>query len=134
MKIVVDCNKIIASFIKVGTTRSLLLNSYFNFVAPEFIKVEIEKYKETIIKKAKISEGQFKIVLSLFFESVTIISEEEYKNEFNKVKNLISDPKDIPYFACCISSKADGIWSHDSDFIEQNEIRIFTNSNLLRML
>lgn len=62
MKIIVDCNRIIASFIKAGTTRSLLLNSSFDFVAPDFIFDELYKYKDTIIKKAKISKEQFDIM------------------------------------------------------------------------
>ena len=46
MKIVIDSNRVIASLIKEGTTREILFDKKFEFFAPEFIKSEIDKYKE----------------------------------------------------------------------------------------
>ena len=35
MKIVIDTNRIIAAFVKDGTTRKILLNKAFEFVTPD---------------------------------------------------------------------------------------------------
>ncbi len=35
---------------------------------------------------------------------------------------------------CCIYSNAEGIWTHDHDFMNQNKIKIFTNVDLLNMI
>ena len=72
--------------------------------------------------------------MSLFFENITIIPYEEYFQEFTKSQKLITDQKDVPYIACCIFSRADGIWTHDSGFLEQDRVKIFTNADLLKML
>jgi len=131
MKIVIDSNRVIASLLKDSTTREILYNRRFEFVAPEFIKEEILKYKTEFIKKGKIKAEEFDILLSLLFERIILIPKNEYSKYLRKLETEISDSKDIPYLACCISIKADGIWSQDPHFLEQDKVKIFTNNYLL---
>mgnify|MGYP001585862824 CR=1 FL=1 len=67
MKIVIDSNRVIASLLKDGTTREILYNRNFDFVAPEFIKMEMLKYKKDLISKASITKEEFDSLLSLLF-------------------------------------------------------------------
>ena len=131
MKFVVDSNRIVASLLKDSTTREILYNHKFTFIAPEFIKEEIIKYKEQFIDKAKLSSEEFNMLLSLFFEKVKLISKECYQKDMDSLKKEISDLKDIPYLACCIATNSEGIWSHDPHFLEQDKVKIFTNKDLL---
>ena len=133
MKIVVDSNRIIAAMIKDSTTREIILDSFFDFITPEYILIEINKYKNNIIEIAKITKEEFEILLVLMFESVTIIPANEYESFINVFKKEINDHKDLPYMAVCLSNKADGIWSHDTDFLQQKKIKIFTNIDLLKL-
>src|SRR3989344_676717 len=133
MKVVADSNRIIASLLKSGTTREILFNGNFDFVAPEFIKEEISKYKLDLIKKAKITAEEFDVLLSLFFERIKLIPKNEYRRYTEELKSKISDTKDIPYIACCLAAKAEGIWSHDPHFLKQDKAKIFTNKDLLDM-
>ena len=55
MKIVIDANRIIAALIKEGTTREILFKKGFEFIAPDCIKGELQKYREEIKEKAKIT-------------------------------------------------------------------------------
>lgn len=133
MRIVIDSNRVVAALIKESTTREILFNKDFEFIAPDFIKSEINKYKDDIIKKAKITEKEFDILLSLIFEHITIISEQEYENFIEEIKDEISDIKDIPYLVVSLSHKAEGIWSHDTHFKEQKKVKVFTNIDMLRI-
>ena len=133
MKIVADSNRVIASLLKSSTTREILFNRNFDFVAPEFIKEEIYKYKLEFVKKAKITAEEFDVLLSLFFERIKLIPKNEYRKYIDVLKNKISDAKDIPYIACCLATKAEGIWSHDPHFLEQDKVKVFTNKDLLDM-
>jgi predicted nucleic acid-binding protein len=133
MKIVVDSNRAIASLLKDSTTREILYNRSFEFVAPEFIKDEILKYKSVFIKKGVITKEEFDILLSLIFERITLIPKNEYAKYLKKLETEISDSKDIPYLACCISTKAEGIWSHDPHLLGQDKLKVFTNKDLLDM-
>lgn len=133
MKIVADSNRVIASLLKSSTTREILFNRNFDFVAPEFIKEEISRHKLEFIKKAKITAEEFDVLLSLFFERITLVPKNEYRKYIEELKNKISDAKDIPYIACCLAAKAKGIWSHDPHFLKQDKAKIFTNKDLLDM-
>ncbi|MDP4039133.1 MAG: PIN domain-containing protein [Candidatus Pacearchaeota archaeon] len=133
MKIVVDSNRVIAALIKESTTREILFGKDFEFVAPDFIMNEVRKYQEEIITKSGVSEEEFDVLLSLIFENIEIISEEEYKEFLEKLKDEIKDEKDVPYIAVSVVSKADGIWTHDPHFKEQEKIKIFSNIDMLRI-
>src|SRR3989338_2736813 len=134
MTIVVDSNRIIAALLKDSTTRSILFNDTFEFIAPEFIKTELKEHKQEFIKKAGISSNEFEVLLSLIFESVTLIPKEEYDGHIDELKSKISDMKDVPYLACCIAANSEGIWSHDPHMKEQNKVRVLTNIDLLRSI
>lgn len=129
MKIVIDSNRVIAALVKQGTTRQILFHKSFTFFAPEFILTEIKKYSDEIRKKANIKKEEFDELLSLIFRGIIIIPQQEYRTFTKGIK--ITDPNDIPYLACCMSIKADGIWTHDPHFLQQNKIKIFTNIDLI---
>ena len=134
MKIVIDSNRAIAALLKDSTTRQILFNNKFDFVAPEFLKAEIKKYKTLLVKKTKIKEDEFDILLSIIFERINIIPRKEYEKYIKKLKPEISDSKDIPYLACNIAVKAEGIWTHDPHFLKQDKIKVYTNKDLLDIL
>lgn len=134
MKLVVDCNRIIAALIKDSTTREILCDTTFDFVAPEFILEEINKYKSEIYKKAGISDEELELVISILFENINIIPKEDYEHHLIELKKAISDVKDIPYLTCCIATKAQGIWTHDPHFKGQNRVKVFTNIELINYL
>ena len=46
MKIVIDSNRIAAALLKDSTTRGILFDTNFNFIAPEFVKEEIKKHQQ----------------------------------------------------------------------------------------
>ncbi|MBU0628159.1 MAG: hypothetical protein KKC75_03145 [Nanoarchaeota archaeon] len=134
MTIVIDSNRIVAALLKDNTTRNILFNNKFEFIAPEFVKTELNKHRQEFIEKAGISSKEFEVLLSLIFESVTLIPKEEYNDFIDGLKAEISDPKDIPYLACCIAANSEGIWSHDPHIKEQNKVKVFTNIDLLRTI
>ncbi len=133
MKIVIDSNRVIAAMIKESTTREILFDQTFEFIAPDYLISEVSKYKNHIIKSIEVSKREFEILLAIIFEHIAIIPESGYKDIINKLKYKIKDPKDLPYLAACLATKANGIWTHDPHFNEQKEINIFTNIDMLRL-
>jgi predicted nucleic acid-binding protein len=83
-----------------------------------------------ICKKAKLNLDEFKLLLNLIFEHITIIPKNEYKELLNRSKTLIDDIDDVPFIALCLASEADGIWSDDAHFKTQKEIIIFRTKEL----
>mgnify|MGYP001618687764 CR=1 FL=1 len=134
MKIVIDSNRIIAALIKEGTTREIIFTETIDFIAPDFIKIETSKYKDEIMKKVNITSEEFDILLSLIFEHIEIIPKADYEKHLHKMEKEISDTKDIPYLATALATQADGIWSHDSHFIQQKKVKIFSNIDILKII
>jgi len=134
MRVVIDSNRVIAALLKDSTTREILFNRSFEFVAPEFLKEEIKKHEAFLVKKAKIRKDEFDILLSILFERINLIPQNGYQKHIKKLKGKISDQKDVPYLACGISTKAEGIWTHDLHFLKQGKIKIFTNKHLLNII
>ena len=136
MNIVIDCNRVFAALLKNNTTRKIILNKKFQFYAPEYISLEIEKYQEEIIRKLNIKKEEFKILLGSIFEKIIILPLEDYQKELEDLlkEETISDKKDFPYLALAMAIKAEGIWTHDPDFRKQNKVKIFTNIHLLNKI
>ncbi len=74
------------------------------------------------------------MLLSLIFERITIIPKGKYEKKIKQAKSKISDPKDIPYLACCIATHSAGIWTHDQHLKEQKEVKVFTNIDMLNLI
>ena len=133
MKVVIDANRVVAALIKDSTTRKILFDGNFEFVAPDYIKTEIDKYKNIITKKAEITKNEFDILLSLIFENISIIPQNEYNKFIADFKGYLNDPKDLAYIATSAATKAQGVWTHDLHFKVQGKVKIFTNKDLLEM-
>ncbi len=131
MKVIIDSNRVIAALIKDSTTRTILFDEFFEFLAPATMNEEIEKYREEIMQKAELTQEDFDNVLVLCLENITIVAQEKYRSLLDEMKQYTSDAKDIPYFAVCSFTNAEGIWTHDPHFAEQKKFKILTNINML---
>lgn len=130
MKLVIDTNSIIASLIKNGLSRRIIVSPAIQLIAPEYTLQEISKYKNLICKKAKLTHEEFGLLFNLIFEHITIIPKGEYKVSFDIAKTLIDDIDDVPFIALCLATKADGIWSDNNHFKTQKEFIVFRTREL----
>jgi|SRR3989344_1774026 len=134
MKIVIDSNRVIAALLKDSTTRTILFNKKFEFIAPSYIFSEISKYRNYIIKKVGINNEDFEILLKLIFENIKIIPEAEYAKFAEELSKEIMDVKDIPYLALATFTNAEGIWTHDLHFKQQDKVKVFSNMDLFKSI
>jgi predicted nucleic acid-binding protein len=130
MKLILD-NNILFSIMNPSSIASYLFSSInSDFLAPEFIKHELEKYKEECLIKSKLSEEQFEIRRTEVEESIQFIELSEYEEFLDKAVNNLSDPKDSSYLALALSINA-AIWSNDEHFKEQSLVPVLTTKDLL---
>ena len=133
MRIVIDANRIIAAMIKESTTRDILFDKNFEFLAPDYTITEVHNHEEELRAKTKLSHEEFEVLLSLIFERIKIVPQIEYSEFIEIYKDDIEDKDDLPYIAVCIASKSDGIWTHDPHLLEQNIVKTFTNIDMLKL-
>lgn len=133
MKLVVDANVLISCLVKDSIARKILLSDNFSFYSPAFIKEEATKYKEEVCSKAKLSSDDFDLLLTLLLSNITILKENEYASFLEKAKHMIEDQKDVPYLAVALMLNAEGILTQDKDFQRQQQMRIYTLHDIVRM-
>lgn len=98
---VIDAN-ILMSILISGRASYKPILAFHNFILPEFVLIEIEKYKQILMTKTRMSENEF-IEWSYFvFSEITILPNYILKKEIlEKTEILLSDidTKDIAYVA-----------------------------------
>lgn len=70
----------------------------------------------------------------MLFQKIDIIPIAKYEDFMKEAESLISDEKDEPFLALALSEEVDGIWSDDSDFRKQTQIKIYTTKELVELL
>ena len=135
MILVIDANCVIAALIKNNKSREIIISHKFDLVSPDYLLDEINKYLGYIIKKSGIPAEDLKLLLALIVQKVRIIPHSDYKTKMVLAQKIMKrDIKDVPYVACYLALDCDGIWTNDSDFEEQKELKIFSTEQLSGLL
>ncbi len=135
MKILIDTNIIIAALIKNNKAREVILSGKFEFVSPEFVLEEVNKYKKYICDKAKISSEVFDLVVNIIFEKITLVPKEEYDEFIEESREIMErDVKDIPYVACYFAMNCNYLWTNDLDFTGKKELKLISIKELLELI
>ena len=127
MKIVTDTNVYMADLLKDSIVREILTWPNFQFFIPEPAIKEVAKYKKELCEKAGYTEKEIEELSAYLLEHVELVPEVEIKQHLEKAENIMKeiDIKDAPFIAAAFAIDADGIWSFDTHFREQKEVRVF---------
>ncbi len=133
MRLVVDANILFSALIKDGFTAKLFFKDNLYLYTPEFIIEEFEKYEHLILKKTKRSPEEFKDIMVMFREIVTVVPEDEYSKFMECAEGISPDEKDFAYFALAIRLKCP-IWSNDKALKNQNSVKVFSTVEVKGMV
>ncbi len=131
MRLVVDSNIVIASLLRDGITRSLLMEAPMGFLAPEHMLGEIRKHRAAIAKRAHLSVAEFDLLFALVTEQLAIVAAESYSAQIQDAQQRIGelDPGDIPFLALALRSDC-GIWTYNAKHFEGGGIRVWSTSDV----
>ena len=134
MMLVVD-NNVLFSIMNPSSVASYLFSSLrAEFSTTEYVKSELNKYKEDCLSKSKLSEHEFEIRQSEVEKSIKFFKSSEYESLLMEaIKSLPEDPKDSPYLALALAIKA-AIWSNDPHLKRQSLVKVFTTKDLVKKL
>lgn len=130
-----------AAYYTNGKIGDLLINSkkYFEFIAPDFLRLEIRKHYDKIIKVSKLTIEQVQEAEFQIYKNIKFISEEQItKSTWTVAQELVFDidPKDITYIAFAKHFRCK-IWSGDKVLIsgleKKNFYRFFTTDQLFQL-
>lgn len=135
MQLIVDANVLIAAFLKSATTRELLFDEEIELFAPEYFAMEVSQTikKDKILRQCiKLTKEETEELLNCLLDPIKIIPEEEYNSFIEKAKQEIP-ADDAPYLALALALNIP-IWSNDSVFKKQSMSKVYTTSELVKIL
>jgi predicted nucleic acid-binding protein len=135
MKLVVDTNRIIAALIKDSANRKVLFSDVFDFFTPQEALNEVRKYKDYIIKKAKMDETKFDRLFTQIVLKVKIVDFEIIRPKLEEAERVMKsiDIKDKWFLAVGMALDLDGIWTEDKHFSHQKTLKPFMTKMLLEL-
>jgi|TARA_Y100000310_G_scaffold338992_1_gene430250 predicted nucleic acid-binding protein len=136
LRLVVDTNRIIASLIKDSVSRKIIKSGKIEFFTIRFGEVELSKYLNYIIEKARININEFTRIKESLFENIKVIDDSILRAKMKEAKIIMDeiDENDTPFIALALTIENNGIWSEDKHFENQNKIKVWKTKDLMRFL
>ena len=132
MNIVIDSNILFSALIKDSLTRKVILDYDGTFLFPSYIFEEMEKHKEELLKKSKMTAKDFNALLSLLLRKVLIVPTDSlrpYKKQaYDIVKDI--DPDDVLFIACALAYPQSFLWSDDKKLRRQSIVPMLSTREM----
>lgn len=95
----------------------------------------MRKYKDLVLKKSGMNEGDYNILLDLILGHVNIIPDERIMSNLDEAKEIMGhiDPDDVVFIATKLSFPESIIWSDDSDFDKQDKIKVLKSEKVIKL-
>ncbi|MEK6863645.1 MAG: PIN domain-containing protein [Nanoarchaeota archaeon] len=135
MRLIINTNRIIAALIKDSVSREIFLHLDAELITINFSNKEIDKYKALILKKARITEPEFNILLEKLKQKLILLDDKiilAKMEEAGKIMDRI-DQDDTPFIAAALATGSD-IWSDDTHFEKQKKIKVWRTKDLAGLI
>ncbi len=88
------------------------------------------------MKKAKISEPDFEILMNILLERVTLVPFEDFRQEYDYAMQIMEpvDENDSPFLAVGMALGINGIWTEDRHFLRQNLLKVYSTGDLVERI
>jgi len=127
-----DANILFSFFKRDSLTRKLITSPKLLLFAPAFSLRELDKHKEEIVGRAKISPDEYEPSKKVLRKFVEFIPLEEYEEKLILAKGTSPDPKDIRYFALALWLDIP-LWTNEKRLKRQDKVLVLSTSELLKM-
>ncbi len=134
MKLIVDSNALFAALIRDSGSRRVISHLNAEFFILSTNHEELGVYREDLIKKSKLGEVAFQLVLDNLLKKCILIEDRALLNNWKEAKNIMDsvDSDDTPFIAAALATGAD-IWSDDKHFEKQKRIKIWKTEDLTKL-
>lgn len=133
MNLVVDANILFSALITDGFTHTLLFTNSFQLFTPEYVFVELEAHKQSLIDTSQRTTEDFLAALAVLKRRVTIVPLEELIDYVAQAEEITPDPDDMVYFALALHLDC-AIWSNDKQLKTQDIVPVYHTHELAQLL
>ena len=137
MLVVVDTNTVFSSlYMKGKPFEVFIINKVvgsFEFIAPEFLFLEIGRRMDKLLAKSKLSKEEISEIFSFLKKEIAFISSDKFEDKADEAKGKSPHLKDVSFVA--LSLKLDcKIFSGDKGLKEALPDKVVTPSEALAIL
>ncbi len=135
--VVVDANAIFSALLSKGRTFEVFLANNLlkrlDFIAPEFLFLEIGKHFDEILERSSLSSEELARVFGFIKEEIEFVPFDELVQYATEAGTLAPHAKDVQYFALALAYDA-AIWSNEKAFKKQSKVQIYATAELLTLI
>ncbi len=133
MRLVLDAN-VLLSLMNPESSASYLFSCVkADFLAPLYVKVEMDEHRFEFLEKSKLSRHEFEMRLEEVEERISFVPDSEFDGVLDMCADLLLDKNDSQYLALALSPRSE-IWSNDSNLKKQSLVRVYTTTELIDRL
>lgn len=135
MRLIIDTNILLSALIRDSMTRKIIVKSDWKFYYPEMSFHEIRKYKDLAIKKSGVDESDYNKLLNKVLSYINFIPDEKIIENLDKAKKIMQniDSDDVVFISASLGIEDSIIWSDDSDFEKQNEVKFLKTQDIVKL-
>ncbi len=137
MLLVVDANIVVSALLKKGVTFDVFLLNHifrkFEFVAPEFLMVEVENHMEELSRETKLSGDEFNEVIGFLMGEINLVPSSQFADFLPKGREVSPHFKDFEYLALALKLGCP-IFSGDKALKRQSSVKVLSSRELLDLL
>lgn len=137
MLLVIDANIVFSALLKAGKTLDIFIlnrgHKRYEFVAPEFLMVEIKNHADEIVRRTGLSIEKLGKVLTFLEKEIEFVPFEEFTELYEEAEQISPDPDDVQYFALALKLKG-AIWSNDRALKRQSAVEVLSTGDVLKLL
>lgn len=125
-----------AGLLKDSTSRKIILHESFSFFAPDFIGTELSKHRLYLVKKAKIPEADFDLLMQTLLDNVELVPFEDFEREYNHAMEIMGpvDENDAPFLAVGLALGIEGVWTEDRHFLREDLLKVYSTGDLIEKI
>lgn len=133
MRLVVDSNIVFAGLLRDGATRALLIHPPFDLLAPEWMLVEIRRYRAEIAVRSGLPVPEVELLIGLLTAAMDVVPHEAYAARMDEANVRIGarDPGDVPFLALALAQGCDGIWTQNTNHFEGAGVELWSTERVL---
>lgn len=133
MRLVVDSNVVFAGLLRDGATRSLLVHPPFALLAPEWMLVEIRKYRTEIAARSGLPVLEVELLIGLLTAAIDVVPHDLYAARMEEANARIGarDPGDVPFLALALAEACDGIWTQNTSHFEGAGVELWSTERVI---
>lgn len=136
MQIVIDSNVLFSALIRDSHTRKIILEYDEFFLFPSYIFEELEKHKDELLSKSKMSLEECDSLLDILLGKVVIVLSEMLDRHYDVAYDIVKeiDPNDVLFVACALAYPGSIIWSEDKNLKRQSKVMVLNTKEITRII